>query len=359
MDNMYEQRLERVCARLSEKGLSQMIVCDPLSIRYLTGVWVEPFERLYALYLHTGGQHRFFLNTLFVVPDTGIPCTWFSDTDDGIAILSGLVDKTADIGIDKNWPARFLLSLMAHNPSVHYVDSSDCIDSVRAVKDDFERQKMREASLLNDACMEKISSHIKAGMTELECAEYVRSLYKEAGCRESFSTIVSFGANGADPHHEPDGTVLHPGDGIIIDMGCEKDGYCSDMTRTFFCQSADPDYTTIHDIVRTANEAAEKLIRPGVRFCDLDKAARDIISNAGYGEYFTHRLGHSIGMKEHEAGDVSQSNTDEIREGMTFSIEPGIYLPGKFGVRIEDLVLVTADGCEVLNHVDKRWKVIG
>ena len=231
MDNMYEQRLERVCARLSEKGLSQMIVCDPLSIRYLTGVWVEPFERLYVLYLHTGGQHRFFLNTLFVVPDTGIPCTWFSDTDDGIAILSGLVDKTADIGIDKNWPARFLLSLMAHNPGVHYVDSSDCIDSVRAVKDDFERQKMREASLLNDACMEKISSHIKAGMTELECAEYVRSLYKEAGCRESFSTIVSFGANGADPHHEPDGTVLHPGDGIVIDMGCEKDGYCSDIDR--------------------------------------------------------------------------------------------------------------------------------
>lgn len=359
MDTMYTKRLERVCARLSEKGLTQMIVCDPFSIRYLTGVWIEPFERLYALYLRTDGQHRFFLNTLFVVPDTNLPRTWFSDTDDGIRIIAGLVDQNADMGIDKNWPARFLLSLMEHNPGVRYLNSSDCVDSVRAVKDEFEQQKMREASLLNDACMEKISAYIKAGMTELECADYVRSLYKEAGCCESFSTIVSFGPNGADPHHEPDDTVLQPGDGIVIDMGCEKDGYCSDMTRTFFCQSADPDYAAIHDLVRTANETAEKQIRPGIRFCDLDKAARDVISEAGYGEYFTHRLGHSIGMKEHEAGDVSLANTDVIREGMTFSIEPGVYLPGKFGVRIEDLVLVTADGCEILNHVDKHWKVIG
>ena len=218
---------------------------------------------------------------------------------------------------------------------------------------------MREASLLNDACIEKAAAHIKAGMTELECADYIRSLYKEAGCIESFSTIVSFGANAADPHHEPDDTVLKPGDGIVIDMGCEKEGYCSDMTRTFFCETADPDYAAIHDLVRSANEKAESLIRPGVRFCDLDKAARDVISEAGYGEYFTHRLGHSIGMQAHEAGDVSQGNPAEVQEGMTFSIEPGVYLPGKFGVRVEDLVLVTADGCEVLNHSDKHWKVIG
>jgi len=131
------------------------------------------------------------------------------------------------------------------------------------------------------------------------------------------------------------------------------------MTRTFFCETADPDYAAIHDLVRSANEKAESLIRPGVRFCDLDKAARDVISEAGYGEYFTHRLGHSIGMQAHEAGDVSQGNSAKVQEGMTFSIEPGVYLPGKFGVRVEDLVLVTADGCEVLNHADKHWKVIG
>ena len=142
-------------------------------------------------------------------------------------------------------------------------------------------------------------------------------------------------------------------------MGCRKDGYCSDMTHTFFCRKEDPEYAPIHDLVRSANEMAESLIRPGVRFCDLDKAARDLITEAGYGEYFNHRLGHSIGMQDHEPGDVSLANTAVVEEGMTFSIEPGVYLPGKFGVRVEDLVLVTQDGCEVLNKVDKHWKNIG
>lgn len=237
MEQMYITRLEHVCSRLTKMGLTQMIVSDPLSIRYLTGVWVDPYERLYALYLRTDGKHRFFLNNLFVVPDIDIPKTWFSDTDDGVAVIAGLVDGNVDMGIDKNWPARFLLALMEHHPNVRYVNASSCIDGERAIKDEYERQKMREASLLNDVCIEKAAAHIKAGMTELECADYIRSLYKEAGCIESFSTIVSFGANAADPHHEPDDTVLKPGDGIVIDMGCEKEGYCSDMTRYLFLRN--------------------------------------------------------------------------------------------------------------------------
>ena len=208
MEQMYKTRLEHVCSRLTKMGLTQMIVSDPLSIRYLTGVWVDPYERLYALYLRTDGKHRFFLNNLFVVPDIDIPKTWFSDTDDGVAVIAGLVDGNVDMGIDKNWPARFLLALMKHHPNVRYVNASSCIDGERAIKDEYERQKMREASLLNDVCIEKAAAHIKAGMTELECADYIRSLYKEAGCIESFSTIVSFGANAADPHHEPDDTCL-------------------------------------------------------------------------------------------------------------------------------------------------------
>lgn len=235
---------------LNQMGLTQMIVSDPLSIRYLTGVWVDPYERLYALYLRTDGKHRFFLNNLFVVPDIDIPKTWFSDTDDGVAVIAGLVDGNVDMGIDKNWPARFLLALMEHHPNVRYVNASSCIDGERAIKDEYERQKMREASLLNDVCIEKAAVHIKAGMTELECADYIRSLYKEAGCIESFSTIVSFGANAADPHHEPDDTVLKPGDGIVIDMGCEKEGYCSDMTRTFSAKRPIP--TTLRSTTSSA-----------------------------------------------------------------------------------------------------------
>ena len=186
------------------------------------------------------------------------------------------------------------------------------------------------------------------------------AMYRAHGCEgPSFTTIVSFGANAADPHHEPDDTVLKPGDCVLFDMGCIKDRYCSDMTRTWFCGQPTEKQAAVHDLVRRANEAAEALIKPGVRLCDLDAAARSLITAAGYGEYFNHRLGHFIGQTDHEKGDVSSANTAVAKPGMIFSIEPGIYLPGEFGVRIEDLVLVTETGCEVLNHNDKHWALVG
>ena len=175
-------------------------------------------------------------------------------------------------------------------------------------------------------------------------------LYRKHGCEGfSFPPIVSFGANAGDPHHEPDDTVLKRGDVVLFDIGGRHRNYCSDMTRTFFWGEPDEETTHIYDIVRRANEAAEALIAPGVRMCDLDRAARDVIEDAGYGKYFTHRLGHSIGLQDHEPGDVSLVNEQVVEPGMTFSIEPGIYLPGRTGVRIEDLALVTENGVEILN----------
>ena len=146
---------------------------------------------------------------------------------------------------------------------------------------------------------------------------------------------------------------------LSLILGEEKDRYCSDMTRTYFCKEASDEYKKIHDIVRVANEKAEEIIRPGVRLCDIDLTARNYISSFGYGEYFTHRLGHFIGQTDHEFGDVSSTNTETVKPGMIFSIEPGIYLPEKMGVRVEDLVLVTEDGCIVLNKLDKKYAMIG
>ncbi|MDO5417417.1 MAG: Xaa-Pro peptidase family protein [Lachnospiraceae bacterium] len=359
MDTLHTTRLNHLCQELTRDGLSQMIICDPLSIWYFTGVRVSPGERLYALYVNTNGNHKLILNRLFTVPHTGLTEIWMSDTDDGMEILAAEVDGTADMGIDKNWPARFLLALMEKHPDVRYQNASCCVDRIRAIKDSDERDKMRAASRINDACMEKASAFLKEGKTEKEVAAYIDHLYQEAGCEgNSFPTIVSYGAHAADPHHEPDDTPLKAGDCIVIDMGCIKDGYCSDMTRTFFCQAADEKYAAIHDLVREANEKAESIIRPGVRFCDIDRTAREHIAAGGYGEYFTHRLGHSIGLEDHEFGDVSSVNTDCVQAGMTFSIEPGVYLPGKFGVRVEDLVFVTEDGCEILNQVEKKWRIV-
>ena len=357
---MYEDRIRRVLEALEQMGLEQMIVSDPDSIWYLTGYYVHPFERLFALYLRRDGKHKFFLNKLFPVPQVDFEQIWFSDTDDYYAIMADNVDGTKPMGIDKDWAARFLLSLQNSHPGMKCVESSDCVDNARACKDEVEQNLMRASSAINDRVMLKVEDYIKEGMTEKQISEFIQAEYTAEGSDSlAFAPIVSFGAHAADPHHDPDSTTLKAGDCIVIDMGCRKDRYCSDMTRTYFCKSADPKYAAIHDLVREANEKAEAILKPGVKLCELDKIARDHIAAAGYGEYFTHRLGHFIGQTEHERGDVSGVSQIVAKPGMVFSVEPGVYLPGEFGVRIEDLVLVTEDGCERLNKVDKHWKTIG
>ena len=358
---MYNERISRVLAKMEEKGLKQLLVSDPLSIRFLTGIMVNPGERLYAFMLRTNGKHTFFFNYLYFVSNTGYEEVWFSDMDDQIAVLMEHIDMNETLGIDKTWPARFLIPLQERCPGLKTIWGSDCVDNVRACKNAEEIQIMKEASEINDSVMLKLESFIKEGMTEKEIADFINEEFFKAGATGlSFDTIVCFGPNAADQHHEPSETrTLKAGECVLIDMGCVYKGYCSDMTRTYYCKSADPEQTAIHDLVRTAVEKAEAIIKPGVRFCDIDAQARDLIDEAGYSEYWKIRLGHFIGQEDHEYGDVSPINKNVAEPGMIFSIEPGIYIEGKYGVRIEDLVLVTEDGHELLNHVDKKWKVIG
>lgn len=355
-----EDRISRVLKNMKEAGLSQLIVADPKSIRYLTGVYVDPYERLFALLVKADGKHVLFLNNLFTISETDIEKVWYSDTDDSIGMIAEHLDD-GRLGIDKVWAARFLIPLMERCRNIQVELGSDCVDDCRAIKDDKEIELMKKASEINDKVVHDAYEYIKVGMTEKEVADFINKHFVEEGAEgPSFTTIVSFGANGADPHHEPDGTVLKEGDAIVIDQGCYYKGYASDMTRSSVCgEPSDPDYVKVHDLVREANEKAESIIKPGVRLCDIDAAARDMITEAGYGPYFNHRLGHFIGQTDHEKGDVSSANTDMVKPGMIFSIEPGIYLPGRFGVRVEDLVLVTEDGCEILNHEDKHWKSVG
>ena len=205
-----------------------------------------------------------------------------------------------------------------------------------------------------------LAEQVRPGVTELEIAEGLLGTYRSLGAEGySFSPIVSFGANAADPHHVPDGTVLAAGDMVLFDVGCKRSWYCSDMTRTFFTAEPTDHQRAVYDAVLAANEAAEAIVRPGVTFAEIDLTARRIIEEAGWGPQFNHRLGHQIGLSEHEPGDVSASHDEPVQPGMCFSIEPGIYLPGDMGVRIEDLVIVTEDGCEVLNRYPKGIQVLG
>lgn len=357
---MNNNRLDKVLVKMSEKKMDYMIISDPSSIEYLCGVKNHPGERMYALLINSQGEHRIFLNKLFYVPqELGIEKVWFSDTDDSIALLANVIKENSTIGIDKNWAAHFLLNLQSKLPNNTFVNGSAVIDEVRMVKEEKEIETMIKASLINDEAIKQLVSTIQPNDTELMISNRLLAIYQSLGASDhSFSPIVAFGKNGADPHHGNDDTVLQKGDSIIIDMGCLYEGYCSDMTRTFFYQEASDKQKEVYEIVKEANLKAQAMIRPGVRLCDIDVTARDYIASKGYGEYFTHRLGHFIGRDVHEYGDVSSQFDIEVKEGMIFSIEPGIYLPNEFGVRVEDLVVVTHDGCQSLNHYSKELQIL-
>lgn len=357
---MQEQRIERVMAALEQMGLRQLLVSDPHTIAYLTGDYIAPGERFLGLLLRQGQEPRLFLNRLFFaphMPESGI--VPYDDSQRGAVLAADWTDRGAALGVDKKLAAEFLLELQACGAASAYRNGSPAADRVRACKDAEEIIRMGEASRLNDLAMEKLKARVRPGVTERELAGELLEIYKSLGTDgPSFGADVSFGANAADPHHTPDGTALQEGDCVLFDIGCKKDGYCSDMTRTYFYGRVSEEDRRVYEVVRRANQAGEAAIRPGVRFCDIDAAARRVIEEAGYGPYFTHRLGHSIGREVHEWGDVSSVNTEVVEPGMVFSCEPGIYLPGRMGVRIEDLCLVTEDGVRVLNACPKGLEVL-
>lgn len=360
---MNDQRVKRVLEQLENRGLSQMLVCDPLSIWYLSGYYTEPFERFFALLLANGEGRppaTLFCNRLF--PDASGHCdhvVTFSDTDDPIPLVAAACDASVPLGVDKDLTARWLLPLMDRHAASEFQLASDVVDGVRSIKDAREQELMRQASRINDQAMEWLAAQVHEGVTEEQIAEGLLAEYRRLGAQDhSFSPIVSFGPNAADPHHEPDGTVFHKGDMVLFDVGCKYEWYCSDMTRTFFTAEPTAHQREVYETVRRANEEAEAIVRPGVTFAEIDLTARRVIEDAGYGPYFTHRLGHQIGLVDHEPGDVSSAHDEPVREGQIFSIEPGIYLPDDIGVRIEDLVIVTADGCEVLNHYPHDVRIL-
>lgn len=358
---MHIERANRILRSLDGLGARQMLITDPMSIYYLTDVYVQPFERFFGLLLRVDGNHVLFLNKLFFVPqDVGIEKVWYSDTDPVTDIVAKYLDHSSPLAVDKDLTARHLLPLMEKKAAAAFINGSPAVDYTRGIKDAEEQKKMIAASEINDAAMAQFKTLIHDGVTEAEAAGRMLEIYRNLGAEGfSFSPLVAFGANAADPHHEPDDTVVKPGDCVLFDVGCIKDGYCSDMTRTFYFKEVSEHCREIYHIVRRANEAAEALIRPGVRLCDIDAAARDLITKEGYGPQFNHRLGHFIGLKEHEYGDVSSGFDWPVQPGMIFSIEPGIYLTGDTGVRIEDLVLVTEDGVKILNRYPHELEIIG
>jgi Xaa-Pro dipeptidase len=354
-------RVERILAKMNEQDMPQMIISDPVAIFYLTGHWIIPGERLLALILNVNGKHHMMINKLFPQQgDLGVDITYYDDTEDGIELMLPYIECDKTVGIDKVWPSHFLLRLMELGGGSKYVNGSPIVDKVRQIKDEEEKELLRISSKVNDDVMDELIPYAQKGLSENELNKTVRRLYAEHGCEDvSFDPITAYAKNAADPHHVTDNTCGKRGDCVILDIGGRKDNYASDMTRTIFLGEVSDRAREVYEVVKEAQRLGIEAAKPGNRMMDVDLACRNYIESKGFGEYFTHRTGHSCGIEDHEWGDVSSVNEAIIEPGQCFSIEPGIYLYDEgIGVRIEDLVLITEDGCEVLNSYTKDLIVV-
>ena len=359
MSTVYDARIERVLGYMAQEGLSQILVTSTASVYYLTGVWVDPMERMLAFYLDDSGRRVLFGNELFgLQPAPGRELFVHTDSDDPLRDVVRIV-RPGKIGIDKAWPSRFLISLLGQRPDCTPALGSAPVDNARMRKDAEEIEALRRASRINDSVVAAAIEAVREGAVESQLAALVEEKFREAGAGRGHGQLVCFGANGADPHHEPNQSVVREGDSVVLDIFIPIPYYWCDMTRTVFFRSASDEARRVYETVRAANLAAEAVIRPGVPMREFDRAAREVIEKAGYGPQFNHRLGHGIGLECHEPPDNSSVSEVIAEPGMVFSVEPGIYLPGQLGVRIEDLVLVTETGCEVLNRYPKELQIVG
>lgn len=358
---MKKNRCDKIISKMKNEGINQLIITSSPDIYYATGHLVESGERLQALYLNASGDKKIIINEVCgsIEDNNGVEVYYFNDNSDPIKLLAEMIDSSECIGIDKNWPSHFLIELIELYPKLKFINSASIVDSVRMIKDKEEIDLLRNASRVVDNVMEDLIKYLGSGVSEKQAANELREIFANYKTYEySFEPIIAYGANGADPHHSTSDTFPKLGDSVVIDIGGRTDFYCSDITRTVFYGQPSAEAKKIYEIVLEANMRAIKIIKPGVLFSDVDRAARDFIEKSGYGEFFTHRTGHCIGIEDHEYPSVSSNNNMVIQEGMAFSVEPGIYIPGKYGVRIEDIIVVTKDGCEVLNKMPKEFKII-
>lgn len=356
---MFEHRLAHVIENMQRASLSQLLVSAPASVYYLTGKWIHPGERMLALLIRADGSIRLFANKLFALSGTvSMPLTEYDDTDDCVKILAEYL-LPGTVGIDKVWPSLFTIRLIETRSDIRPVLGSHCVDDARLCKDAAEIQLMRESSRKNDETTLKVIQSLRCGMKESDVAALYKQISAGLGSsKPSFAPLICFGANCAEPHHDTDDTILKTGDSVILDVGLTWQSYCSDMTRTVFMGQPSDEQKRVYDLVCAANAAGRAAVRPGIPLKDVDRAARKVIEDGGYGPQFIHRTGHGIGLEVHEFPDVSATSEVIAKPGMIFSVEPGIYLPGKFGVRVEDLVVVTENGCETLNAAPRDMVIL-
>ncbi|MDR0652605.1 MAG: aminopeptidase P family protein [Synergistaceae bacterium] len=363
---LHESRIEKLAALLREKDLNAIFAGPSTDLEYLADLKLFDDERVKGLLISSEGRVFALTPMLYgeemrnALGDRAIYKIWA----DHEGFKTALVEGAAEIGVEVTGSSIAIndgvravdLIEMAHVLHAKYVNGANLLSPLRRVKDETELEYMRRASSIADTVMEDVSKFIRAGQSEHEVQEFlVKAFAERGGDALSFSPIVASGPGGSMPHYQRNDRILQDGDFVVVDMGCKYKGYCSDMTRTFCIGEPNDEMRRVYEIVLEAQKTGEAAVRPGSTGQDVDRAARKIIADAGYGEYFLNRLGHGVGIAIHEEPYIIEGNDAPLEPGNVFSVEPGIYIPGKFGVRIENLVAVRADGsAEALNKFTRE-----
>ncbi|MFI9804407.1 aminopeptidase P family protein [Streptomyces sp. NPDC052301] len=361
----YRARMERAARSAADAGLAGLLVAPGPDMVWLTGYTPTAVtERLTVLVLAPGHDPVLVVPTL-EAPDaehaagaTALTLRDWTDGKDPYAVTAALLDDHGRFGISDNTWAMHLLGLQRALPGTSYASLTDALPMLRAVKDAAELELLAAAGAAADATFEEIRKVPFAGRRESDVGHDLAELLRRFGHSQVDFTIVGSGPNGANPHHEVGDRVIQRGDMVVLDFGGLKDGYGSDTTRTVHVGEPTEEERRVHDIVRAAQEAGFRAVRPGVACQEVDRAARAVIGDAGYGEYFIHRTGHGIGVTTHEPPYMIEGEEQPLVPGMCFSVEPGIYLPGRFGVRIEDIVTVTEDGGRRFNDTTREMVIV-
>lgn len=356
----YERRTVDCQQALS--GGECLVLFPGPNCQYLTGFRDEPMERHLLLFVPRGGEPVFLAPAMYAeqLAETHVAdVRLWDDGEDPREYLHRILDAIDPERLlvdDRLW-ARFMQDLRAITDG-EFGLASEVLANLRLKKDAAEIDAIRRASALTDRVSEEIRDLDFTGASERDLAREIDSKLAEAGGEgPSFETIVASGPNGARPHHRHGERTIESGDPVVLDFGTRLDGYPSDQTRTHvFAGDLSEKFEDVHEVVREAQQAAVEIVSPGVPAKTVDRAAREVIERAGYGEAFTHRTGHGVGIEVHEPPYIVAGNDRELEPGMVFSVEPGIYLEGEFGVRIEDLVVVTETGCERLNDSPRGWR---
>ncbi|MFF4972192.1 M24 family metallopeptidase [Streptomyces sp. NPDC001083] len=358
----YEARMRRAAEAATEAGLAGLLVAPGPDLVWLTGYRPVETERLTLLVLRAGQDPVLVVPTL-EAPDAAAaaPTLALRDWTDGkdpYEATASLVDADGRFGVSDNGWALHLLGLQKRLPDSRYVALTEALPMLRAVKDAAELERLAAAGEAADATYEEIRKVPFGGRRESDVAADIADLLRQFGHSQVDFTIVASGPNGANPHHEASGRVIERGDMVVLDFGGLKHGYGSDTSRTVHVGEPDAEEREVHDVVRAAQEAGVAAVRPGAACQDVDRAARAVVAEAGYGDRFIHRTGHGIGVTTHEPPYMIEGEEQPLVPGMCFSVEPGIYLPGRFGVRIEDIVTVTEEGGWRLNTTSREMAIV-